>query len=615
MSYGRGALLAGADTGSRDGTLRTGLTVMARGCARAPWAAAVAIVSGLTNAACMVLAAKAVGWGTEHVVVASFAEGRLLLGAAALGALFILGVSALRILTIITRGIGSGLTQYTNEAATRSAIVAAYLRLGVSWHRRRPAGQLVSHVVADADTAWDPMQHFPFAIGMVGMLLLVMLDIGLIDPWLALIALILIPLVFAANLLFQRVLAPRARVAARRRATVSALAHEAVAGRQVIRTLGITEGEIARFAAAADASRAANRRMGNASAVFDPVIELMPPLAALAILAVGVSRVEAGHLGVGALVEVVYLLITTAIPLNVIARFLGVLPLGVAGHHRVEEILTAGERPAHGGARGSEDPGGVSVGLDDVGFGYRPSATADRTPDRLAVGGLTLDIARGSVVAVVGATGAGKTTLLGLLAHLLEADHGTVALDGTDTRVLAPEAVRRRTALVTQNAFLFDDTVRANITLGERAAPGELARALRIAGAEEFVARLPHGPDTALGADTQLSGGQRQRIALARAVFRRPGLLLLDDATSALDPLVEHAVVEALRAEYAGADRDTTVVLVGHRAATVALADTVVYLHAGRIVAVGTHADLLATEPGYAALLGAYRPEDAEPTL
>ncbi|MFC8041979.1 ABC transporter ATP-binding protein [Nocardia sp. NPDC057353] len=599
MSFGRGALLAGVEEqpGGDSRTLRTGLAMMWRGCRDRPLAAAIAIGCALINAVCMVLAAKAVGWATDHVVLPSFRDDRFPLGAALLAAGFVLGVSLLRIVTIIGRGVATGIVQFGGEAADRRAVVAQYLRLGVSWHRRRPAGQLVSGVVSDAETAWDPMQHFPFATGMAVMLLLVMADIALVDGWLALVAAVLIPLVFAANLLYQRVLAPRARVAQRHRAVLSGLAHEAVAGRQVVRTLGITDREIERFAAAADESRAANRRMGNAGAVFDPAIELMPPLAALVILAVGVARVQDGLLGVGALVEVVYLLITTAIPLNVIARFLGVLPLGVAGHTRVQRVLAATERPAAGQHRLPERERGVGLELTGAWFGYGERG------DAAAVRDLTLAVRPGAVIAVVGATGAGKSTLLALLAHLLEADRGGVAVGGVDTRLLAPDAVRRRTALVTQNAFLFADTVRANVTLG---APGSVRHALEVAGAADFVAALPDGADTELSDTAQLSGGQRQRIALARAVFRRPGLLLLDDATSALDPLVERAVVEALRAEYAGDARPATVVLVGHRAATIALADTVVFLAAGRIVAHGTHAELLEAEPGYRALLGAY---------
>ncbi|MFC6010832.1 ABC transporter ATP-binding protein [Nocardia lasii] len=622
MSFGKGTLLAGDDAGADARSLRTGLAIMVRGCVHAPGAAAVAIGSGLVNAVCMVLAAKAVGWSTEHVVVAGFAEGRFLPGAAAAGAVFVLAVSLLRIVTIISRGVATGIVEYRNQAEARKAVVDAYLRLGVSWHRRRSAGQLVSRAVSDTETMWDPMQHFPFAVGMVGMLLLVLADIAHVDWWLALVAVVLIPLVFAANLAYQRVLSPRARAAQQQRAVVSGLAHEAIAGQQVVRTLGITDAEIARFAAAADDSRAANRRMGNAGAVFDPTIELMPPLAALVILAIGVSRVEAGHLGVGALVEVIYLLITTAIPLNVIARFLGIVPLGVAGSVRVAEVLDAVERPAFGQYCPPRDEHGVAIEVSGVGFDYREEAAVGDRPagldigsptedfeiGRAAVRDLTLDARPGAVVAVVGATGAGKSTLLALLAHLLEADRGVVAVDGVDTRLLAPGAIRRRTALVTQNAFLFTDTVRANVTLG--ADDGDLERALHIADAAEFVAALPQGVDTVLGENTQLSGGQRQRIALARAIFRRPGLLLLDDATSALDPLVEHTVVRRLRAEYADDDRHTTVVLVGHRAATVALADTVVFLADGQILAHGRHTNLLDTEPRYRDLLGAYRTDE-----
>ncbi|WP_084478618.1 ABC transporter ATP-binding protein [Nocardia jejuensis] len=582
-------------------TLRDGLMIMLRGCREHPGAAALALGASLINGGCMVLGAKAVGWSIDHVVVAAFREGRFLPGAAVLGALAVLGVSFLRVVTIIVRGVASGIIQFRSEARTRRAVVSHYLRLGISWHRRSSAGELVSRAVSDVQSAWDPMKHFPFAFGMAGMLLLVLLDVALADPWLAVVAMILIPLLLGANLAYQRVLAPRAREAQTRRAEVTTLAHEAIAGQQVIRTLGIADREIERFAAAAAGARAANRRMGSAGAVFDPAIELMPPVAALVILAIGVTRVEAGHLGVGTLVGVIYLLITTAMPLNALGRFLGVLPTGVAGHARVDQVLSATERPRHGD-RELSGSGPVPLEMHGVAFGYT-AATAVRD--------LSLRVPAGSIVAVVGPTGAGKSTVLGLLSYLLEPGAGAVRLGDVDATALAPEAVRRRTALVTQNAFLFTDTIRANIALGERECDELVWRALGIADAAAFVAALPEGLDTLITDTVQLSGGQRQRIALARAVFRRPGLLLLDDATSALDPLVERSVIDALRGEYGGGERRTTVVLVGHRAATIGLADTVVFLGSGRILAQGTHCELLATEPGYRALLGAYDTTEA----
>ncbi|MFF0454448.1 ABC transporter ATP-binding protein [Nocardia africana] len=600
MSMGGNPVLAAAGIETQRGAniLRRGLASLVRGCRRHPRTAAIAFFCSIVNGACMVLGAKAVGWCTDHIVVAGFAHHGFGWAAGATGAVFVLGVSLLRAVTIIGRTVATGNIQFGSTAAARKAVVAQYLRLGVSWHRRHQAGYLVSHAVSDTEMAWDPMQHFPFAVGMTGMLTLVMVDIALADAWLAVIAVIVIPLVLAANLTYQRVLAPRAQRAQHQRAALSALAHEAVEGRQVIATLGVTDQEIERFEASADRLRAANLRVGGAGAIFEPAIELLPPLAALVILAVGVGRIEAGQIGVGTLVEVVYLLITTAIPLNVLARFLGVLPLGVTGQDKLAATAAETERPTQGRCRPEPLSSGSGVHLTAAEFGY----TAARVVHDIA-----LRIPPGSVVAVAGPTGSGKTTLLALIAHLLEADRGTIAINGIDTRRISPSTLRDRTALVTQNAFLFTDTLRANITLGATADDDAVRRALRVAGADEFVAALPGGLDTVVSESAQLSGGQRQRIALARAVFRRPRLLLLDDTTSALDPVVEQTVVERLRTEYAGTQRHTTVVLVGHRAATISLADTVVYLDAGRVVAHGPHEVLSATVPGYRNLLGAYR--------
>jgi ABC-type multidrug transport system fused ATPase/permease subunit len=203
----------------------------------------------------------------------------------------------------------------------------------------------------------------------------------------------------------------------------------------------------------------------------------------------------------------------------------------------------------------------------------------------------------------VGPTGSGKSTLAGLLVRLVDPGSGEVLLDGVDVRALREGEVSAQAAFVPQGTFLFDDTVRGNVTLGADLPDEEVWAALRVAAVDDVVRRLPEGLDTRVGErGATLSGGQRQRIALARAVVRRPRLLVLDDATSAVDPAVEARILDALR----DADQPATVVVVAYRQATIALADEVVWLEGGRVLARGSHEQLLAEVPGYAALVRAY---------
>jgi ABC-type multidrug transport system fused ATPase/permease subunit len=223
---------------------------------------------------------------------------------------------------------------------------------------------------------------------------------------------------------------------------------------------------------------------------------------------------------------------------------------------------------------------------------------------------VTFDVPAGRTVALVGSTGSGKSTIAALAARLVDPDSGTVYLDGVDVSTLTQRSLAATVALVPQVPFVFDDTVRGNITLERDGIDDDAAwQALRTAQAEAFVAALPQALDTTVGErGTSLSGGQRQRLTLARALAGGPRLLVLDDATSAVDPRVEAAILASLREGGTGA----SVLVVAYRRATIALADEVVYLEHGRVVARGTHADLLETVPGYANLVTAYEKADAE---
>ena len=360
----------------------------------------------------------------------------------------------------------------------------------------------------------------------------------------------------------------------------------------VVKTLGREGEETARFAERSRELRDVNIRVGRIRAAFDPAIAALPSLGVLIVLAVGVSRVTSGATAPGDVVTIAYLLTIVSFPIRSIGWLLGEFPRSVVGYRRVVSVLReTGEMP-FGSTLAAAGGDGARVGVHGVRYSY--------TDDQPVLDGLDFVVEPGRTVAVVGATGSGKSTLTTLLTRLVDPHAGSITVDGVDLRDLDRGQLASVVAVVPQTAFLFDDTVRGNIALGADVSDEEVWQALRAAQAEGFVAALAHGLDTQLGErGTSLSGGQRQRIALARALVRRPRVLILDDATSAVDPEVEARILAALRT-------GSTLVVVAYRKATIALADEVLHLADGRVVDRGTHAELLRRNPRYAHLVNAY---------
>ena len=586
------------------GVVRRGIRVLLRSIRLEPRMFTVGALGAVVHSGMTLAGAYVSGAIVDRVVVPSINDREPALAALGAAVVVLFLVTAVKTGGMIARRLGAGAMQFRLQARHRRMVTRRYLKLPMAWHQQHQTGTLLSNANADVEAAFVPIAPLPFAVGTLVMLVIAIGALFITDWALALVGVAIFPTLFALNVMYARRMSPRMTKVQRLRAEVSAIGHESFDGALVVKTMGREAEETTRFNRSADELRAALIRVGRLRGAFDPIMAALPELGTLAVLVVGAARLSSQAIGVQEIVSVTFLFSVLAFPIRAIAWVLAELPRCVVGWERVAGVLSAtGDMTYGDGTPTSEGP--ARLEFRDVSFAYHDGTKVLRDV------GFTVE--PGRTVALVGPTGSGKSTIASLATRLVDPDSGTVTLDGRDLRDFGHSGLAETTALVPQLAFVFDDTIRDNISLGrdlgDDATDAAVWRALRTAQADGFVARLADGLDTEVGErGTTLSGGQRQRLSLARGLAGRPRLLIMDDATSAVDPKVEAAILAGLR----DSDTPASVLVVAYRRATIALADEVVYLEGGKVVDQGTHVELLARAPGYANLVTAYERAEAE---
>jgi ATP-binding cassette subfamily B protein len=438
-----------------------------------------------------------------------------------------------------------------------------------------------------------------------------------ISPLLALVAFLPIPVIMGGSLLFQRRLGPRYEAVRERAGRLGGLIGGNLGGIATIKAFGAEEREAARVQEASAAYAAANRRAIALSSAFVPLIRMAILVGFILTLVLGGKAALDGSLEVGLYSVLVFMTQRLLWPLTTLGETLDLYQRGVASIRRILDLL---DTPVlvRGGTRELDAPRGapLPVRFRDVRFAYGTGRAAESgaPEERVEVlRGLDLDVPAGETHAIVGATGAGKSTVVKLLLRLYDAESGLVAVGGVPADELTFAALRGAVGYVGQDTFLFDGSVADNLRYGAPDADdAALVRAAELAEAHGFVAALPHGYDTPVGErGVKLSGGQRQRLTIARALVRDPAILVLDEATSAVDNETEAAIQRSLLR----VSRDRTTIVIAHRLSTIRHADRIHVMDAGRITESGTHDELVARGGRYAALWSVQTGEIAEGLL
>ena len=489
------------------------------------------------------------------------------------------------------------------ETYLRERLFAQIQGLHVGFHDKAQTGQLMSRSSSDLQQVQGFVVNIPIFVSQITMVLGVVVILFFSDPILAAVSLAPLPFINISARRFSNKIHPAVLAVQQEQAQLANVVEETVSGVRVIKGFGAEGVQQSKLQTEADDIRRESMKAAYIRSRFLPAIDLLPSLGLVAVLGLGGHRVITGDMTLGGLVAFNTYLTMLIWPMRNIGMTIAFGQRAASALLRVNEILSAEpaitdpSKPKRLPKTGLAQPTGA-LSFQNVRFGYDIGHTDVRVLE-----GLTLEVQPGESVAIVGATGSGKSTIARLLLRFYDPQTGGIALDGVDLRELRLSELRRSVGVVFEDTLLFHDTVSSNIAFAKPGIDSDVVvRAAKLAGAHEFIMQLPEKYDTVLGErGFSLSGGQRQRIAIARAIVADPRVLVLDDATSAVDPTKEHEIRDAL----ATVMRGRTTLVIAHRPATIELADRAVLLDEGIIAASGSHHQLLETNEKYREVLAA----------
>jgi ATP-binding cassette subfamily B protein len=502
----------------------------------------------------------------------------------------VLALGLARALMMSGRRLIAGKQALYVEMDMRTSIYAKLVRLSFGFYDRHQTGQLMSRATVD-------LQGVRFFLGYglifffqhVFTILGVGIVVFLISWKLALITIAIAPVLVVVAYRYSHVSHPLLRDVQQKMADVATVAEENIVGVHVVKAFAQEAAEQAKFNHSSEEVFELSVKANRQRAFYIPILSFLPLLPQAAILLVGGRMVADGSLSLGDFVVFNLFLALLVVPLRQLGMWIGQAQRATASGERIFQVIDEPEdiRDAPD-ARDLPDGPGL-VAFEGVTFGY--------DAERPVLDDIDLELTAGRVVALIGHTGSGKTTLASLVPRFYDVQTGRVSIDGNDVRELSLTSLRQEIGVIAQDPFLFSATVRENIAFGRPgASPEDVERAAKLAQAHEFIEALPEGYDTVIGErGITLSGGQRQRVAIARALVLDPRVLILDDATAAVDATTEAKIRDGLRE----AMRGRTTIIIAHRLSTIALADEIVVLDAGRIAARGTHDNLVAANDVY----------------